>query len=431
MTLQRNRRLSYTAPKFSQFSPNAKKFNDLMNFKKMPKIAVIIDWFSVLFTHPEGAIPTPPGEAEEFTHTLQNSKLTLHYTGKGQQHYKYIWHINFNGEHLATLLSHTRNDKFVRKNNCKIDFKNHLLYSSQLWPFYDLILKELNLTYKNISRLDIAIDGVNYLQKFMNLYVKQDADQKVVEFKGKPSINANILDKKTMFYQHFRIGSKGGKKVAVIYNKSLDIVKTRKEYIQKYWLQNGIIEQLTDLEQLAKALDKSAEKTYLEGFNNIYRFELRIKGERIKEIENFSLQLLKTPDGLISIVKLLTRQFFDAFWLDNANTARCTPVNLLPFDQFEIIPLDKIELLERGDLYKTKLSINKNVRQLYTGKLNPDNAAVFEMLKFDIELYDLKKWTERKLSDEWQKQYSAQQPNKEYLIEVNEFFETLLAEINE
>lgn len=417
-------RLSYTAPNFQGNTRNRHLFNQILNNAKNTKITVVLDWFSVLFVAEKGIIKEPEAEDKNFSQEID--RLTLVYTGKGQQHYKYIWNIFFEGEHLGQLLTHTRNEKFVKKDHVKLEVRNHVLYSTQLWPFYDLCVRALKLTYKNISRIDIAIDGMNYLMQFCNEYARQRAKEMMIEFKGRPTINCNVLDRPSRLYQHFRFGSKGGKKVIVIYNKSLDIVKTRKEYIQEYWKQNGILKNSLTIPREKEKRKKGTERTYLEGYENVYRFEIRIFGERIKEIEGFSINLLRTADGLMSVVKAMTVRFFDAYWIDHNNTSYCTPVDLLPFDQFEITPLQKVRLLERGDLYKTKLSINKNIKQLYTGRLTPDNASVFEMLKFDIELYELQKWVYKKWTDEWKEQYSAMQKDKNYVSQVDEFIQLIL-----
>lgn len=389
----------------------------------MEKIAVNLDWLSVNFQHPEDSIPTPP-DNDPFT--FEAGGLNFEYTGGGQQHYKHIWKVNFEGEQVATLLSHTRNVKFVKANHCKVDFKNHLLYSAHLWPIYETIVMALTLLYKSINRVDIALDNANALMELCNLYAKQTRQTKVFEFKGRPRIDNKVLDRVSMMYQNFTIGTPGSGKYITIYNKSLEITRSRKEYIQDFWKQNGIIEKLTDLEATAKRLEGTKEPIYIEGQKNIFRFEIRLSGRAIKEIDGFKMELLRTVDGLMSIVKLHTIQFFDAFWTDDPKTTRCTPMVLFPYENFNIIPLKKAKLQERDDLYKTKLSINKNVKQLFTGKLDPENASVQEMILFDIQQFNLKKWFEKKYKFEWLKTYSKMNHDKNHVEQVTELINNLI-----
>lgn len=425
-------RLSYTDPNFTKTEAFKvqKTFLKTLQLIEKQKCTVVIDWLSVLFMSKIGIIQEPPVSNAEFSQSVTD-RITLQFYGKGTEHYRFIWHVLVNGEHLATMLSHTRNQKFVRDGVVKIDFKNHLLYTDQLWPVYFELVDGLDLVYRNVARLDIALDGLNYLVDFMNLYVKQTAENKVVELKGHPRFNSKVLDRKSMKYQNFQVGAPGSKKLITIYNKSLEIVISRKEYIQQFWKQNGIMQQLLPIDMLAKALEGKQEKYHVEGYENIFRFEIRLKGEAIKQIEKFHLGMLQTPDGLVSIVKLMISNFFEAVWLTDINISRCDNIDLIPFHQFKIVPLAKVALLERDDLYKTKLSVNKNIKQLYKGHLSPDNASVMEMLVFDIEHFRLEKWFRDKYRGEWRDKYGKLNPNIEYVTTVNEFIEQLIEQVPE
>lgn len=438
-------RLSYTDPNFTEHeaenkaeNPNELIFNNILKEAEKSRIVVNIDWLSINFSILSDLIQEPQNEDSNFSQEIEDpktgKKLTLIYTGKGTKHFRYIWHVFFDGEHLAQVISHTRNVKFAKKDTIKVEFRNHLLYTSELWPFYDFIVRTLQLQYKNISRLDIAIDGMNYLLKFCNAYHKQTRENKIVEFKGKRSINAGVLDKTSMLYQYFSFGKKHGNKEIVIYNKSLEIVKSRKNYIQEIWLKNGLLKELLPLEELSKEIENNKdlenEKTYLQGYDNIFRFELRLKSERIREIKNFHIDLLKTTDGLMSIVKLMADNFFDVVRFDaDSNISRCEEIKLIPYEIFEIIPLEKVKLKVRDDLYKTKLMLNKYVKEMYKGWKTTDDAGVYDAFFTEIGTYDLYKWFKDKYTFEWRDQYSKLQSNKNIVDEVNEYFDLMIVEL--
>ena len=280
------------------------KFKAINENANSCKVCINLDWLSVSFRDENDKIPAPNCEDEiiQFSPTI-----TLKNYGKGNEHYKHCWHVLYKGEHLATIMCHTRNQKFVPLRVLKIDFKNHLLYTSSLWPLYDELVLLFNLQYKNVSRVDIAIDGLNYLMDFINLYVKQVKGKKAVEMKGRARLNCKVFDRRLTDYQNFNIGT--GRKVVTMYNKSLDIVKTGKDYIQQMWLNNGICKQLLPLDILAKAIND--DKIYLDGFENIYRFEVRLKSDMIKSIVGFEISWLKNPDMLMSMVKRMNESFFD------------------------------------------------------------------------------------------------------------------------
>lgn len=391
---------------------------------KMLRIVPVLDWLAVNFKDPDHKVP----EAESADDVIKITEaITLKYFGKGNEHYKFIWHLLYNGEHLVNLLSHTRNEKFVKKDMVKVEFKNHLLYTTDLWTVYDDVVSTFQLVYKNISRVDIAIDGLNYLVGFVNAYTKQSSANKVVELKGRGRFKSNLLHKPSMYYNSFQLGSLKKKQVT-IYNKSQELVKSGKDYIQRFWLKNGIARELLPLEMLAKALKgkKDQEDVYhLEGYENIYRFELRLTGEMILEIKDFHISFLRDPNKLMSIVRRLNENFFhfiDHCRLDNS---KCPDIDLLPYNQFSIEPIELQRVECRTDLYKTKLSIKKNVHQLYLGNLSPDNYSAAEMLIFDVNNYDLKEWFGKKFP-EWHKEYSKVGNDPDYTETVYEF----LADLN-
>lgn len=380
------------------------------------KIVPVLDWLSINFKDPNAKVP----EAETKDDVIKiTDTISLKYFGKGNEHYKFIWHLLYNGEHLVNILSHTRNEKFVKKNMVKVEFKNHLLYTSDLWKVYDDVITTFELQYKNISRVDIAIDGLNYLVRFVNNYTKQSAENKVVELKGRGKFKSNLLHRKSMYYNSFQLGSLKKKQVT-IYNKSQEIVHSQKDYIQRFWLKNGIARELIPLKELAKVLSAKKDNDdiyHIEGYENIYRFELRLTGEMITEIKDFSIAWLRVPDKLMSIVKRLNENFFHFVDHRRTDNSKCPDIDLLPYNQFSIEPITLQRVECRTDLYKTKLSIKKNVHQLYLGNLTPDNYVATEMLIFDVHNYDLKEWFSNKLP-EWHKEYSKVGNDKEYIEQV-------------
>lgn len=390
------------------------------------KVVPVLDWLSLLMLDASMRVPEATGKDDVVAIT---DALVLRYYGKGSEHYKYIWHVLYNGEHYATILSHTRNEKFVKKGMVKVDIKNHLLYTTELWPFIDLLCKELGLQYKNVSRVDIAIDGLNYLVKLVNQYTKQTADEKVVELKGRGRFKANLLDRPTMMYNSFQLGAPAGKKCITIYNKSQEIVTSRKEYIQHWWKAQGIIDEVQPLEMLANALkaDKGdQERYYIPGYHNVYRFELRLKGELFLQMQGFTLDWLKTGTGLMSIVRRMMEKFFEFVINTRSDNSKCESIDIIPMQAFDCFNIQMVRAKRRDDLYKTKLSIAKNVRQLYLGHLQPSDYAALQMLLFDVNNYNLQQWFNKKLF-QWNKEFGPTQPDEEYRNQVVEF----LAEVNQ
>jgi hypothetical protein len=403
-----------------------KKFEPFIDYSNNVRVSVALDWLSVLFNDVEDTIAEPTTDDEIFS---LNDIYSLEYTGRGQQHYKYIFNVLRKNEHVATLLSHTRNTKFLKNGVVKIDFKNHILYSSKLWDIYDDLVRLLKLEYRTTSRADIAIDGINFLMDFLNLYLKQTKQSKVVEFVGNAMLRPNTYNRGQCKVESFKLGGSKGKKELTFYNKSLEIVKSRKNYIQEFWLKNKVIYQLLPLEIIAKQAEK--EKMYLEGYDNIYRMEFRLKSEVLNQIKGYNINYLQDVNLMMSIVKLHARKFFEPVIFDNERIDRCTRIHIIPYDKFEILNLERIEPKNRTLLYATKQSISKNIKQLYLGVNQADNASLFEMLCFDIEQFDLRDWVKSRLLH-WKKEFVAKSKikDKSYIEDVDKFLTDLMEATN-
>lgn len=401
------------------------KFESIIGEAQNVRVTVALDWLSVLFTDEKRLIPEPTSDKDVFE---INDRLFLVYTGKGNEHYKHIFNVQLDKEHVATILAHTRNPKFVKEGTIKVDFKNHLLYSKELWNTYHLIETEFELVYRNISRVDIAIDGMNYLIEFLNMYHKQKAGAVAVRMVDRPSFNTNILCRKTMQFQNIIIGSKKGIKKITVYNKSLDIVKTGKTYIQSFWQKNKMIEHLMDIRKEQEKLKQNKEVFYLEDQPNIYRFEIRLKGESIKTIAGFNIHMLKTVEGLIGIVKLKCDNFFDFRINDDERISRCTPLTLIPFHQFTIENLEHIPREAREDLYKAKLTCNMVVRALYldVDGYEIEDATNVQTIEKCLNRFNLHKWFKDKLQGEWRKKYGKQNSNEDHVAMVTEMLMDIL-----
>ena len=99
----------------------------------------------------------------------------------------------------------------------------------------------------------------------------------------------------------------------------------------------------------------------------------------------------------------------------------------MPYAAYHIKNIDLLQAKPKDDLYKTKLSIKKNVRQLFLKNLAPDDYAVTEMIVFDVANFSLEKWYTDRI-DEWVKDFSAIQPDKEYTELVRHFVKGLMKE---
>ncbi len=378
-------------------------------------LAITLDWLSLYFS---GAMPedVEAGECVVISEDMYLIKIdgkTLHFNSK--------FIVIYKSQECATVLTHSNNEKFFSKDTVKVDFTNHTLYTGEWQNIYNVLI-ESGLKYKGAARIDIAIDGVNYLHKILNIYAKQTVDTKVMGLKNssknRARFSAKVLNTKTFNFENFNIGnggnykgsnkSSGSNKMITIYNKSLELVRSGKQYIQDWWVENGIVSKTVNLESLAKKLERMEEKedVYdMEELQAVYRFEVRLKSQAIKEIKNFSIEMLKTGKGLASIVKLHCRNYFEGYFNTDTNISRCKTFDLLPYKKLGSVKIEKVKREDSDGEYKAKLSLHSAFYDTYIGKADEAKTdELIDTIKDKCHQYRLYNYLNKKI-EEWDGRY--------------------------
>lgn len=374
----------------------------LLDEKETAKFAICLDWLSLYFKD-SGLFMQGYEEGDT---VIINDDLYLLEINRPTLHFNTHFVIIYKKEECGHILLHPRNEMFFKPDTVKVEFANHTLYSGHWQSVYE-ILTIWGLTYHAASRIDIAIDNVGYLYELMNLYAKQTPANRTMILKNSSEsrafFSAKVLNTENMMFQNFNIGSSGGNKMVTIYNKSLELVRSGKDYIQDYWRKNGVIVEKENLKTLQKTTLKT--DTHLKGRRNIYRFEIRLKSESIKEIEGFSIGMLKTAAGLAGIVKTHTRKYFDACFFDNRNISKCTAFELLPLDRLGAEQIEKIARQENDGKYKAKLTVHSIIQDIHKGYIRQFaiNEAIETLIDRVIK-YRLQKYYNDHIEG-WQRKY--------------------------
>ncbi len=371
-------------------------------------VCISLDWLSLYFRQ-KGIFAEAYEEGDQIVISNDCYLLAI---DRPTPHFNTHFVLFHKNEECAHILANPRNERFFKKETVKVDFANHTLYSQEWIKVYDE-LKKHGLVYHAASRVDIAIDGVGYLQRILNINAKQSIEDITVCLKNsceaRSRFSAKILNTKTYLFENFTIGTHGGNKMITVYNKTLEIAKSGKKYIQDYWLKNGLIHELNDLDALnneIKAREKKGDEAFsIEGRKNIYRFEIRLKSESIKEIEGFSVEMLKTGKSLAAIVRTHCKKYFEACFKDNQNITLCTSFDLLPYDRLGAKVISKIKRQERGGVYKAKLTIHGLIQDIHKGYVRQDNMNESIEIIFDrAAKYELHDYLRDKLP-EWRRLY--------------------------
>lgn len=154
--------------------------------------------------------------------------------------FKFIDVISLNGKKICTA-THTPFSSVLEQDMIIIKFENYLLYEKELFLVVDNFLKDFNLTYKNISRLDIAADFNTFykkrnVQNFLNEFLKNNV-RKV----GKAEYKLQGRQKDTHVVDYLRFGGNNSEVSAYIYNKTKELNEVKmKSYIVDTWRSSGL-----------------------------------------------------------------------------------------------------------------------------------------------------------------------------------------------
>lgn len=319
-------------------------------------------------------IPTPRENERQYEISDSVSLLLEPY---GTQLYSNKWKLLVYGEEFGYLLTHPRRMQgSVKPSSMSLKVANHQLYTAGLIETLLEALAGLNAEIHNVSRLDIAVDGTNEVRDFLNAYTKQEAESKGVHMKGRAKFSGLWQCHNTMSYDRFLIGSaKSGKQISV-YNKTAELETSNKKYIQNTWKLAG-----------------------MDTTGTVYRTELRLKSEAIKEIKDFDFMQLENPAYLASIFKTQSNNFFQfTRFSDDSNISRQEVLDPLNYSQFGGAKLDKLRKAKTTDRYKVKLGAHLTVKNVLKGQLTEiQEVCQITNLPFQLHQWDLMEWYDKML----------------------------------
>lgn len=320
----------------------------------------------------------------------------------GTKHFKYRYDVFLRSQKVFDIQFIPRTSLTHEKYSCVVKFENHLLYGEYLkvWNHFQLHTKKvLNLEFVKISQFHIAIDGLNYLPHLVNDYIKGRYDIKLL---GKSKMNANSFVRGKKIFEGFTFGNPKGDKIMSIYNKTKDIIRTNKTYIQE----------VHDL--------------HLPNIETIYRCEMRLKHTFLKrllkddnqtEYTQFEILNLTTDSNfLLKVFNTASKHFFEFVYLDDSNITRCTKLQLFP-NSSEKMKTTKKKYV--GLLYKAKLSLHSTFKEVLLGHINVHlglnyiNRILFHYKLYDY--YEIKK-------HQWLKEYKHLLNNDLFITEQQKIF---------
>ncbi|MDX2195704.1 MAG: replication initiation factor domain-containing protein [Cytophagales bacterium] len=373
-------------------SDNFDKYNN-------SNITIAVDWFeffgntkcSVLLNNYK------PDEKKEFQTIDYGYNLVVLNMGHGTPMYNVLYEIYVGGELFASLQTHPRFVKGDFKDN-SISFKiaNNQLYSDKWVDNMAEIMDLLKLKINNITRLDICIDGCNGVLKFLNSFVKQTPESKSYIKMGKATMSSCMFDSNTLSYSSFTFGKRTSDKYLIVYNKTKELERSNKKYIEKFWLKNGLMAEI------------------------VYRVEIRLTSKVLAQIQLTDISMLLDTTYLASLFRTASDNFFHFKKnTGDTNKSREQDVNLIPYELLCGELLAKSQRPKTTHRYKAKLTIRKCHFDLNVKENSIDSEIMLErVIQRNIDEFDLQKWYLASVPT-WLKEYKVHKSTGHVYSTVN------------
>ncbi|RYD55973.1 MAG: hypothetical protein EOP56_13640 [Sphingobacteriales bacterium] len=362
------------------------KYNCLHRYNPAHKFTIAIDWLQF-------AVRLKLGKLMVLGTDFEYGTFRWIYTGHGTQHYKWLYHLYRGNEHMFTLQISPKKSKDETITIVKLE--NHLLYGkwhNEVYHFNHYCVDQMI----RISRLDIAIDGLNYLRPLLKETRIDIDDNRQYKMIGKSTLSAYKFNRLTGMPNGYKLGSPKGNKQVVVYNKSKELEKGNKPYIKDFWKRNGLSIKDGDVDRF--------EARMLSGFLSRLTFDSDQTLTPMQIIENLRSDAFK-----LGIVTLFTNNFFEFVYKNSKNTTHCKRIDVLPKKTSEMY-LSKLK--KRDTVYKSKLTIHNMYKQVCDEKMNVEDAIV--VMKNLLQQHDMYEWYE-KVIVKYDKDYEGNETYKSYM----------------
>lgn len=332
-----------------------------------PKYAISTDWYEATL------------EADTFTTNNipkiikpEKGRIALQRRELGTKHYQLFYNVAVNGRPFGHVLGRPREGNKLPNEYIQFQALNNVQYESSFFEELDQLYHHMNWNFRNMTRIDIALDGGQY-SKIIDDLIK-DRVHKVGTAKSHLHMNHKFK------MEGFTWGSSASGKYMRCYDKTVELEMSHKGYIKEFWKRTGI--------------DTS---------NNVQRMELVLRNEAIQQIEDFNPWHLNNVQYLASLMRTQFEKWFE--FRDpksNANVTRMTPVNYIDWESVNAVKLDKCQSIPPNEITRTKQAC-KTVYLLY---LSTNKVPLLNFARALAESIDHRKWFTKKRQD-WESDHES------------------------
>jgi hypothetical protein len=319
--------------------------------------AITLDWFQVHFRLDDpmliGALPAAttdhPDQDRKTSMSSSNSagsnpwrqgpekiaigKTVFKRLRNGNQFYRDFYGIFHNGNRFGNMLSGVQPKYNMPLNDVQIEVANNKLYENDWLNSLRKIASDLGGTFHNFTRLDIAIDGGKFFETHERMKAKE------IVLIGRAAVNDYYIRKKgspDRVINGYYIGSRKSSKSIKVYNKTNELTRSNKRYIENYWKQNNI--------------DTSRD---------VQRMELTMRNDESKKYDDIDWNKLDQPSHLASIMKSNMSKFAEYRIPHGKNSARWPKVEMINWNQLCGETLPKNSTMPSNEVWSAKVTCKK------------------------------------------------------------------------
>ena len=292
---------------------------------------------------------------------------------------------------------------------CTLKLANRVLYSHEWLIESKLIMAEMGLRYKGITRVDVAYDcnvladGRSVPGFLMQYFSHAPYCEGHIIRSGsrKVTINATRSNKGSVEISAMRWGSKGSDIGAYAYNKSLELREVKdKPWIRETWEKAGLIDSFNE-EEWAKLSEKEKQRKIEQGDvqtlikTPVWRFEISIKAHgrdllNLKTGELFKLDInyFESQNAVENLFYTYAAKVFDFRMSTGQTTIRNYP-SLKIFEMSREVTERPVRVSLLADTGRTeKMIVNRleALQSVYSDVSSADRAAMEATLCFIREI---------------------------------------------
>lgn len=372
------------------------------NFTPFKKLLITCDWltiniddiFSKMILDKDDIF-----EIENYQILIQNQRT---------QHFNKVAKVFQNGVQVATATFES-NKPHILKNRSLLKLDNTLFYDGTYLEFCNDFIKTFNINHVTISKIDIAVDGINLNQFIYDYSIKKIDPNYFFRVRDTDNINFNSVNNfnlsDSQIYS-FTIGQIGNKKNDIsrspkffrYYNKTKEIRDNdyQKEYINHYHNKNGLTG------------------------SDVYRFEVSLNSDYIKR-NNITIYdfFEKKQNFLEQLFMLSLENSFEFRFRTSSNVAYCRKFEIFE-NIFQSPDFVKAVKKPKEKTRTIKIAIKRQFQEIAVGKLINKSTEyknnLIEHINTLIQEFKLQEWLESRF-DEWKKE--IRQENRLKLVPID------------